>query len=262
LITGASSGLGAAFARRLSPKHDLLLVARREKRLAQLAEELSGGTGRVDYLVADLTQAEGLTLVEERLRAESSRLEVLISNAGFGTFDRFCESPLERELDMIRLHIIATTRLCHVGLPAMVRRGRGALINVASISAMLPGVRMATYGASKAFLKQFTECLHLEVRSSGVRVQVLCPGFTETEFHTEIKGFRKSAVPHRLWMSADAVVSCSLRALEKGRVLCIPGIRNRLFVYAGDRQWLTQFLWKAWILLSSWSVKANHEVRG
>jgi hypothetical protein len=227
LITGASTGIGRAFAERLArDQYDLVVVARDAERLAALAKQLVESRGvHVDVLPADLTRPEDLRRVEGRL--EDWVLDLLVNNAGFGSFGRFAELDREREDQEIRLNVVALLRLTHAALPGMLRRGHGAVVNVSSLAGEAPAPYNATYGATKAFVTSFSQALHEEVRGSGVRVQALLPGFTRTEFQ-ERAGIDTSAVPGFAWMKAEAVVEASLAALESGEALCIPGVGNRV----------------------------------
>ena len=235
LITGASSGIGAAFARRLAAAgHDLILVARRADRLSALVDELRHGRSiAVDVWPADLAQSADLERLAEQIRALDG-LDLLVNDAGFGVRGLFADADLAPQLDMVRVHDLATMVLCHASLPAMLRRRRGRIVNVASTAAFLPVAGNAVYSAGKAFLVAFSEALQAEVAGSGVRVQALCPGFTYTEFHDTptMLGFNRANVPGWMWMSADAVVAASLAALQRGPVVVMPGWRNRLFIAA------------------------------
>ncbi len=213
LITGASSGLGATFARQLAIYGmDLILVARRRDRLEQLAKDLETACGvRVEVLPADLTVADDLARVEQRI-AEAQDLEYLINNAGFGTRGRFFEADRESQDQMHRLHVLATMRLTHAALPGMVARRRGSMINVSSVAAFGSTPGSVSYCATKAWMNAFTEALALELDLAGspVRVQALCPGFTYTEFH-DVMGMDRNVIPTGWWLPADAVVAASLR---------------------------------------------------
>jgi short-subunit dehydrogenase len=233
LITGASSGIGATFARQLAAQgYDLILVARRLDRLQALAEEISKQTSRcVEALTADLTDAADVERLEKRIAAQGN-LTMLVNNAGFGTVGKFIEGPLQRHLDMINLHVMATTRLCYAALTGMIRRNQGAIINVSSTAAFLP--THATYSSSKAYLNVFSEALQLQLKGTNVHVQALCPGLTRTEFHDDpafhSERSQVSRAPKLMWMSSDEVVAISLRALERRSVICVPGWKNRLMV--------------------------------
>jgi short-subunit dehydrogenase len=220
LVTGASSGIGATFARRLSRDgYGLILVARRRDRLEDLARELGGA----EILSADLTRDADLGAVEQRIAA-ASELEMVVNNAGFGTLGTFWESDLAAQERMHRLHVMATVRLSHATLRAMVPRGKGALINVSSVAGFGTAPGSVSYSATKAWMNTFTEGLDLELKMQGsaVKVQALCPGFTITEFHDAARVDR-GTIPGWLWMKAEDVVDASLEGLAKGEVLVVPG---------------------------------------
>jgi uncharacterized protein len=247
LITGASSGIGAAFARALAARqYDLVLVARREDRLISLARELEQRFPiQAEVLVADLANPSGMEQVKKRL-AISETLAILVNNAGFGIPGKFAAIPLDQHLAMIQVHVLASVRLCHAALPGMVARGHGAIINVSSIGAFMPKPEDATYCATKAYLKTFSQALHSELHGTGVQVQALCPGFTATEFLDQPlyeQRHVKASIPRPLWMSAENVVAESLTALGRGRVICVPGFKNR-FMLACAQLGLTNFLLK------------------
>jgi short-subunit dehydrogenase len=228
LVTGASSGIGAAFARRLAREgYDLIIVARTQSRLDELAQQLHADQGvQVEAVAADLTDGSQLRVVEE-LIAGHDGLDLLVNNAGFGTYGPLIKLDSDKEEEEIRLNVVALVRLTRAALPSMVRHGHGGIINVSSMAGMSPTPYNATYGATKAFVNSFTEALHEELRGSGVRVQALCPGFTRTEFQ-ERAGIDVSNIPSFAWMSADAVVDASLAALRRGEVVCVPGVANRV----------------------------------
>jgi hypothetical protein len=233
VITGAAGGLGAAFARHLAARgYDLLLVDRREERLTALAADLRRQPAiRADVQVADLSRAADVDRLAARLAADAE-LTVLINNAGFGTRGAFATADLDRQLAMIDVHVTASVWLTRVVVPGMIDRRRGAIVNLASVAAFVPTSGSVTYDATKAFLIAFSQALHAELRGTGVRVQALCPGFTDTEFHEtgDYAGFDKSRIPHWLWMSADDVVVASLRALHRDQPVCVPGRLNQLIV--------------------------------
>lgn len=232
LITGASSGIGAVFARTLASQgYNLVLVARRERLLTSLADEMQEKFHvGVQVFPADLSDPTEVERVAKKI-GEIGDLEVLINNAGFGVPGRFAETPPERNVAMIQVHVLATVRLCRAALPGMIARSRGSIINVSSIAAFMPNPRNTTYSATKAYLNVFSETLQDELQGTGIRVQALCPGLTHTEFHDHpgYEGY-KTRIPAFFWMSAEDVVAGSLDALEKGRVICIPGFKNRLIV--------------------------------
>lgn len=226
LITGASSGIGRAFAERLArDQNDLVLVARSAERLEALARRLSE-THRAgaEVVCADLTDPADLRRVEALLREETP--DLLVNNAGFGTVGPFVELDPDVEEREIRLNVLAVMRLARAALPAMRSRGRGAVINVSSLAGEGPAPYNATYGATKAFVTSFSEAVAEELRGSGVRIQALLPGFTRTEFQ-ERAGIDVGAVPGFAWLEADDVVTASLQALERGQVVCVPGLGYR-----------------------------------
>lgn len=231
LITGASSGIGAEFARQLAAKgNHLILIARREERLRALAAELEEQYSiAAEVLVADLSNPADIQRIETRI-PEIENLDLLINNAGFGAPGRFVERDLDIQLDMIHVHIIATVRLSRAALPGMIARRRGRIINVSSIAAFVSMPGSATYSASKAYLNVFSEALQAELRGTGVHIQALCPGFTHTGFHyTPVyEASDRRPLPEPLWMSAESVAADSLRALDRGKVIYVPGFKNRV----------------------------------
>jgi hypothetical protein len=197
-----------------------------------LADELRTRHGiEAEPLPADLTKDAELKLVEERI-ARADNLEFLVNNAGFGTQGGFCESPVEPQDAMHRLHVMATLRLTHAALRKMVARGKGAVVNVSSVAAFICRSGNTSYYATKAWINNFTEGLYLELKSahSPVRVQALCPGFTVTEFH-DVMGFDRKLVPASWWMSAEAVVEASLKGFRCGKLIVVPGWRYKFFVF-------------------------------
>ncbi|MBS1827030.1 MAG: SDR family oxidoreductase [Acidobacteria bacterium] len=228
LITGASSGIGAEFARQLARKgYDLVLVARRAERLAELAASLPV---QCEVLAADLAERGDVQRVAGRVRGEP-RLELLVNNAGFGTKGRFWEAPLAEQQRMHALHVDATVELTHAALGGMVQRAKGAVINVASVAAFSRSQSNVSYCATKTWMVAFTEGLELELRGLGsaVQVQALCPGFTYSEFH-DTMGVSRDRIPKGLWMKAEDVVADSLRGLDHRKLIVVPGWRYRLFV--------------------------------
>jgi hypothetical protein len=240
LITGASSGLGAEFARQLAREgYALVLTARRKEKLDALAQEIQAKYEvNAEILLADLSLDAGIETVERRIN-ELEHVELLVNNAGYGISGRFYKSDIQRQLDMIQVHVIASVRLARAALPHMVARGRGGIINVSSLSAFMPSTSV-TYSATKAYLVTFSQALQNELINTGVQVQALCPGFFESEFHDspEYSRFNRSQIPGFLWMKSEEVVSESLRDLERGRVICIPGRMYRLITRLATG-WLT-----------------------
>lgn len=229
-ITGASSGIGATFARRLASGHDLLLIARRKDRLEMLANELTGAyKTQVEILSADLTAEADLRAAAERIANEPG-LALLINNAGFGTKRRFWEADLETQEQMHKLHVMATVRLTHAALGNMVPRNLGGIINVASVSAFVRSPGTVSYSATKAWMTAFTEGLFIELHGvhSNVVVQALCPGFTYSEFHDTMGVSRYRLAGAGFWMTAEEVVDASLDGLRRRKLLVIPGWRYRI----------------------------------
>lgn len=226
LVTGASSGIGMTFARRLAKDgYGLILVGRRRERLDALAQELGGA----EVIPADLTKDEDLKLVEDRITA-CRHLELLVNNAGFGTKGRFFEVPIEGQDAMHRLHVLATLRLTHAALRVMVARDKGGIIQVSSVAGFAQSPGNTGYCATKAWMNSFTEGLYLDLRSCGshVVVQSLCPGFTMSEFH-DVMGASRDTVPARLWLRPEDVVDASLAGLKRGQLFVIPGNFYRVF---------------------------------
>jgi short-subunit dehydrogenase len=228
LVTGASAGIGRAFAERLAARgDDLVVVARDTARLEALGKELDGAYGTdVEVLTADLATGQGIAAVEARLADGARPVDLLVNNAGFGTVGRFHELPVAPEITEIGVNVVAVTRLMHAALDGMVRRGRGGVINVSSIAGYQPNPGTATYGATKAFVSSLSQAVHEELKGTGVHCMVLCPGFTRTEFQDRA-GVDSSEVPDFLWQDAPTVVDHALAAYAKGRAVCLPGALNQ-----------------------------------
>ncbi|MEV7117049.1 SDR family NAD(P)-dependent oxidoreductase [Kitasatospora griseola] len=230
LITGATAGIGAAFANRLARDgRDLVLVARDTARLQQAADELGSRYGvQVEILAADLSTDTGIGAVEDRLRDDTRPVDLLINNAGFANRGAYLDVPVQDELDMLKVHIEAVLRTTTAAVPGMRERGFGGIVNLASVAAFVP---RGTYGATKAWVVNFTLGIARDLAGSGVRLQALCPGFTRTEFH-ERAGMGTSSIPSWGWLTADRVVDDSLRDLARNRPLCVPGKRYKAAVTA------------------------------
>lgn len=237
LVTGASSGIGAAVARGLAGRgHGVALVARREERLEQIADELrSSHRVRVEVVTADVSEAEGRDRLVEKVADRGLAVEVLVNNAGFGSGGEFAGLDGARETAMVRTNVEAVVGLSSAYLPRMLDRGRGAILNVGSLIAFQPVPFQATYGASKAFVLNFTDALHEELRGTGVTVTAVCPGPVRTEFG-ESGGFggADDRIPELLWLSAERVASDALDALESGHRVVVPGTLNQVAALYGQ----------------------------
>jgi short-subunit dehydrogenase len=227
LITGASAGLGLEFAWQLATaRHDVVLVARDTERLERLAAQLRAAAGiRAEVLTADLTDRADLERVAERLRDTERPVGLLVNNAGLGLGQRFVGGDLGREEAALDLMVTAVLVLSHAAAGAMVERGRGAILNVASVAALMAS---GTYSAHKAWVRSFTEGLAVELTGTGVTATVLCPGLTRTEFH-ERAGLRGSdGYPELAWLGADRVVATALADVRRGAVISTPSLRYRV----------------------------------
>ncbi|HKE63616.1 MAG TPA: SDR family oxidoreductase [Micromonosporaceae bacterium] len=236
LITGATAGIGAAFARQLGAQgYDLVLVARDQSRLTAAADELSAAHGvRVTVLATDLSTAEGCAPVEALLAVPAGSVDVidlLVNNAGLTLNRSFLRTSAADEARLLGLNVNAVMRLTHAALPGMVERRSGGIINVSSASgfaAVMPG---STYPASKAWVRHFSESMGLAVAQFGVRVMALAPGYTRTEFHERAR-IDMSKTPRWMWLDADDVVRAALRDFRRGRLVSVPDWRYKAAVFA------------------------------
>lgn len=224
LITGASSGIGAIYADRLARRgYDLILVARNEARLRELATRLTAETGRsIDTMVADLGDAADLARVEAVLRRDPA-ITLLLNNAGVGATQPLLESDLGKMQTMIDLNVTALMRLTYAAAPGFVARGGGTIINIASIVAVAPERLNGVYGGSKAFVLAFSQSLHAELADKGIKVQAVLPGATATDFW-EIAGTPVEYLPEAIVMSAADMVDASLAGLDQGELVTIPAL--------------------------------------
>jgi hypothetical protein len=236
LITGASSGIGAALARQLAPRligtgGTLVLTARRLDRLEALAADLGDRHGiPVVAVAADLARPGGARQLLADLRRQGFTVQTLVNNAGFGLRGDFAAVPWEQAAAMLQLMVVACAELCHAVLPGMQRSGGGRIVNVASLAGLVPGLPGSTlYSACKAFLIRFSQSLALESRPHGVRVMVVCPGYVHTEFHA-VLGVeeRMRRLPGVFWMEADDLARRTLEAIEGEQVVLVPGAVNRV----------------------------------
>jgi len=238
VITGATSGIGRAFAERLARDgYDLLVTGRRASVLRGLAATLAKQAGvRVTTVIAELSSEKEVSALVRRIE-KLQRVDALVNNAGYGSGLAFRKAPIDDHLRMVAVHVTAALRLAHAVLPGMVARSEGTIVTVASLAAFLPLPGSAVYCGTKAFLNSMTESIAMEVSGNGIRVQSLCPGLVRTDFHGRTKRWANRASESRdrgivRWMSPEQVVERSFRDLARGRVLCIPGFWNRVGFHA------------------------------
>lgn len=233
LVTGASSGLGEQFARQLASRgSDLVLVARREERLEEVAAPLRAAGRAVEVLVADLATEEGRHAVEARLGDTAAPVDLLVNNAGFGAFGDVADLPSDRQQQMVEVNVVALTRLARAAAVGMRARGRGGIINVASTAAFQPNPHAAVYGATKAYVLSLSQALHEELTASGIRVLALCPGVTPTEFQDAAEV--SVALPGVVLTSPERVVRAGLESFARGRAIEVPGLLNRVTATASS----------------------------
>lgn len=228
LVTGASSGIGAAMTELLAAAGvSVVAVARRRDRLAELARAHAG----VEVLAADLTSEQGCGRVATRVASSEQPIDLLVNNAGFGSSGKFVNIDADRLDDEIMLNVRAVTRLSRAALPGMIDRGRGWLLNVSSVAGFQAVPELAVYAATKAYVTSLSEGLHEELRGTGVHVTALCPGLTRTEF-VSVSGSDRDAgrMPSIAWMSAESVARTGLADCARGRAISVPGPLNTALV--------------------------------
>lgn len=233
LVTGATAGLGAEFARQLAASgRDLVLVARDAARLESTRDELTAAHGiSVEVLTADLVTDAGCAAVAARVSDTARPVEVLVNNAGIGTYQPFGTADLAAEERQLDLNVRAVLRVTHAAVPAMTARGAGQIINISSVSAFVPRGGNATYGASKAWVTLFSEALAVQLAGTGVTVTAICPGFTRTEFHERAHA-DMSYVPDRMWLDASLVVREGLADAARGKPVSVPSRQYKTLVGA------------------------------
>ncbi|NKB36906.1 MAG: SDR family NAD(P)-dependent oxidoreductase [Gammaproteobacteria bacterium] len=247
IITGASSGIGAEFSRQLFSSHDeLWLIGRREEKLNQLASELrSRSEVRVIVKILDLSDPHVIENLASLVESESG-LETLVNNAGYAEDGQFNIVDWQKHHDLMTVHVDATLRLSHSALKVMTAKGRGSIINVSSVASFVPTPNSTLYGASKSFIRSFSEALAIENKDNEIRIQALCPGFTITDFHEKLglnpDKFYKKRGMIRSWTS-EYVVAESLKDLNKGKVVSVPGWNYKLMVMLLRRLPITLLLW-------------------
>lgn len=229
LVTGPTSGIGRAFARRLaSDGHDLVLVARDEVRLRRVADELAELGVSTEVLVADLADPPARSLVEQLLADSGRPVDVLVNNAGFGINQRFVGGEVEREQAMLDVMVTAVMRLTHAVLPGMVERRSGLVVNVSSVAGFLP---FGTYSAAKSWASFFTQGLATELTGTGVSTLAVCPGFVRTEFH-ERAGMDMSGTSDWMWETPETVVDVAMQDVRRGKVVSVAGAQYKTMVAA------------------------------
>ncbi|MBV9593169.1 MAG: SDR family oxidoreductase [Actinobacteria bacterium] len=228
LVTGATAGLGAAFARQLAAEgHGLVLAARDAARLDERAEQLSTRYGvDVQTQAADLATDEGRAVVSARLTDPTRPIDVLINNAGIGLYRAFGKTAIEDERRLLELNVRAVMELCHSAVPVMRARGRGMIINLGSVGGLVPRPETTSYGAGKAYVIAFSQGLSALVKDSGVTVTVVCPGFTHTEFHERAR-VDMSYLPEWMWLDVEEVVATGLSDARRGKSLSVPSLRYK-----------------------------------
>jgi short-subunit dehydrogenase len=236
LVTGASSGIGAAIAAELASRgYSLALVARREERLRSLATDLTSEHGAdVQVVVADLGDPAERDRLQDELRGGGRSVELLVNNAGFGHQADFATSERERMVEMVRVNVEAVVDLTSRFLGPMVEKGRGSVINIASTAAFQPLPGSAVYAASKSFVLSFSEAIRTELRGSGVTVTAVCPGPVKTEF-TEVAGVGgvEERTPGAVWMTAEEIARHAVEGAKRDRRVVVPGTLNRVTALAG-----------------------------
>ncbi|ODN72017.1 SDR family NAD(P)-dependent oxidoreductase [Methylobrevis pamukkalensis] len=235
LVTGASSGIGAVYADRLAHRgYDLLLVARNGERLAALADRLSAETGvKAEVLTADLSSRADLGRVEQRLRDDAA-ITMIVNNAGFGEMDGLLQSDTGALDSMIDVNVVAVNRLAVAAAQTFAPRGSGAIINIASVVALIPERVHGTYSATKAFVLTLTQAIHANVAERGVKVQAVMPGVTRTAFF-ERAGGSVDALPPEMVMDVNDLVDAALAGFDQGELVTIPSLPD-----AGEWETLTQ----------------------
>ncbi len=236
LVTGASSGIGSEIARGLAARgHGVTLAARREDRLRALADEIADEHDvRVETISIDVTDRDARARLKDDIEGRGLTVEVLVNNAGFGSGGKFVELEPEEEASIIATNVEALVALTGHFLPDMVERGRGAVLNLASLISFQPVPFQATYGASKSAVLSFTEAIHEELRGTGVTITAICPGPVRTEFG-EMGGFggADDKIPDFVWLEADKVAEDAIEGLENGERVVVPGALNQLAAFSG-----------------------------
>src|ERR1700742_4582510 len=260
LVTGASAGIGEAFARLYARNgHDLVLTARRAERLEKLAEELRELHGAdIQIVPADLGEPGAVDRIIAAIEARGREVDVLINNAGYGLPGTYAETTWSDQQAFLQVLLTSVCEMTHKLLPGMLSRGYGRIVNVASLAGLVPGMPNHTlYGATKAFLVRFSQSLHLENLGTGVHVTALCPGYTWSEFH-DVNGTREMAnrsIPKFMWLDADTVVEQGYHAVEANRPVRVTGGINKLIAA------ICKVVPESWVLghVAKWSRRTRHQ---
>jgi short-subunit dehydrogenase len=248
LVTGGTSGIGAAFARNLAARgYDLVLVARSEDRLESMATELRALGRTVEILPADLSDRKAVERVAARVEDAERPIDLLVNNAGFGVHTALIDPDVAAHDRGFEVMCRAVLVLSGAAARAMLPRDRGAILNVSSTAGFMT---MGSYSAMKAWVTSFTEGLAVELRGSGITVTALCPGWVRTEFH-ERAGIRASSIPNSLWVDAESLVRAALRDVDRGKVISIPTIRYRVLI------WLVRHAPKSAVRAISGSISSS-----
>lgn len=245
LITGASSGIGAEFARQLASQgFELVLIARRKEKLEELSKELQEEFSvSVEVFVGDLTNMDDNHKIISKIK-EIDNLDVLINNAGYGINNTFLQIDISEHIDMINVHFTSAVMFCHAAIPGMMKRKRGVIINTSSTAAVHKSPMSVMYTSTKSALTVFSEVLQEKVKNANVHIQSLCPGFTYSEFHDtdSMRGFQRSWFPKESWMASEEVVRLSLEAVQNGDVIFVPGDLNQNYTKKIRESTIEQYL--------------------
>ncbi len=229
LITGASSGIGEAMARRLAAEGTaLVLVARNVAALESLASEFRSRV-EVEVLPADLSDASQVAAVAERIGADTDPVDLVVNNAGFGYHHQVADAELGRELGMVAVNVEAVVHLTHAASQVLRRRGRGGIVNLSSVAGTAASPGLATYAASKSFVTSYTQAVHEELKPHGVSVTAVCPGFTRTDFQRRAD-YDPTSLPDFVWQSADTVARAALDGARRNAATVVPGWHNKMAV--------------------------------
>jgi len=230
LITGATSGIGSAFAMKYAQMgYDLLITGRRKEKIKNNAKNIRKKFNvQVEVYIIELSNTKEVDNFIDYI--SDKKISVLINNAGFGLFKNYHEEEISKWENMLDVHVRVPMKLAHTVIPKMIEKNEGVIINVSSLNAFLVFPKISIYSSTKAFIKNFSEVLNMELKEKGIKVQTLCPGFTKSNFHEKM-GIDISKRKGLLWMTSEKVVEKSIKCLEKSKVICIPGVGNKLMTF-------------------------------